>query len=122
MGLGKAPLVMIYEQQYLEYALLHTSPNPDMVLLYPAPTILSRHTLVALSDNGARFAQVMTTNPKVSSIAQRYGFRTADSAQLFAAAEAKKLVVPHTIVDVIDPPSYDILEKLIGRLDGNIAK
>ncbi len=76
-----------------------------MVLLYPEPTILSKHTLVALTDNGARFAQVMTSNPKVSSIAQRYGFRTQDSSELFAAVEAKKFVIPHTVVDVIDPPS-----------------
>ena len=97
-------------------------PNPDMVLLYPMPTILTKHTIVALSDNGVRFAQVMTTNPKIANIAQRYGFRTQDSSELFAAVEAKKLVIPHTIVDVIDPPSYDILEKLIGRMDSALTK
>lgn len=122
MGIGKAPLVMIYEQQFLEYILSHPHPNPEMVLLYPMPTILSKHTLVALSDNGARFAQVMTSNPKVTSIAQRYGFRTQDSSELFAAVEAKKFVIPHTIVDVIDPPSYDILEKLINRIDAALTK
>ncbi len=122
MGIGKAPLVMIYEQQFLEYVLSHPNPNPDMVLLYPMPTILSKHTLVALSDNGARFAQVMISNPKVSSIAQRSGFRTQDNRELFAAVEAKKLEIPHTIVDVIDPPSYDILEKLIDRIDAALTK
>jgi hypothetical protein len=122
MGIGKAPLVMIYEQQFLEYVLSHSDPNPDMVLLYPVPTILSKHTLVALSDNGARFAQVMISNPRVTSIAHRYGFRTQDSAELFAAVEAKKLVIPHTVVDVIDPPSYDILEKLISHIDAALSK
>src|ERR1700730_4017708 len=122
MGIGKAPLVMIYEQQFMEYILSHPHPNPDMVLLYPTPTILSKHTLVALSDNGARFAQVMISNPKINSIAQRYGFRTQDSSELFAAVEAKKFVIPHTIVDVIDPPSYDILEKLINRIDAALTK
>jgi hypothetical protein len=113
---------MIYEQQFLEYALSHANPNPDMVLLYPVPTILTKHTLVALTDKGARFAQVMTANPKIASIAQRYGFRTQDSSELFALAAAKKLAIPHTIVDVIDPPSYDILEKLIGRIDAALTK
>src|SRR5262249_43792895 len=122
MGIGKAPLVMIYEQQFLEYVLSHANPNPDMVLLYPAPTVLSKHTLVALSDNGARFAQVMTTNPKIVSIAHRYGFRTQDNSELFAAVEAKKMMIPHTLVDVIDPPSYDILEKLIDRIDASLSK
>jgi hypothetical protein len=122
MGIGKAPLVMIYEQQFLEYILSRPNPNLDMVLLYPVPTILSKHTLVALSDNGVRFAQVMTTNPKISSIAQRYGFRAQDSSELFAAVEAKKLAIPRTVVDVIDPPSYDVLEKLITRIDEALSK
>jgi hypothetical protein len=122
MGIGKAPLVMIYEQQFLEYVLSHPTPNPDMALLYPVPTVLSKHTLVALSDSGARFAQVMTTNPKIVSIAHRYGFRTQDNTELFDAVERKKLVIPHTIVDVIDPPSFDVLEKLIGRIDAALSK
>jgi len=91
-------------------------------LLYPVPTILTKHTIVALSDNGARFAQVMISNPKISSIAQRYGFRTQDNTGLFAAVKAKKLVIPQTIVDVIDPPSYDILEKLINRIDTALSQ
>jgi hypothetical protein len=122
MGVGKAPLVMIYEQQFLEYILSHANPNPDMVLLYPSPTILSKHTIIALSENGARFAQEMTTNAKISSIAQRYGFRAQDSTELFAAVEAKKFVIPHTVVDVIDPPTYDVLEKLINRVDAGLTK
>ncbi len=122
MGIGKAPLVMIYEQQFLEYVLSRQSVNPDMVLLYPAPTILSKHTIVALSDNGVRFAEAMTTNAKIQSIAHRYGFRSQDNTELFAQAEARKLAVPHTLVDVIDPPSYDILEKLIGRIDAALSR
>jgi hypothetical protein len=122
MGIGKAPLVMVYEQQFIEYVLGRQNPNPDMVLLYPVPTILTKHTIVALSENGARFAQVMTTNPKVISIAHRYGFRTQDNTELFAAVEAKRLKIPHTVVDVIDPPSFDVLEKLISRIDEALSK
>jgi hypothetical protein len=122
MGIGKAPLVMIYEQQFLEYALSHQNVNPDMVLLYPEPTILSKHTIVALTDNGVRFAQIMSTNVKVTTIAHGYGFRTEDNAELFALAEARKLAIPHTLVDVIDPPSFDILERLIGRVDAALSK
>ena len=92
MGIGKAPLVMIYEQQFLEYILSHPHPNPDMVLLYPQPTILSKHTMVALTDNGARFAEEMTTDPKVSAIAERYGFRRRDRpTQLRSAGKAHHL-------------------------------
>ena len=122
MGIGKAPLVMIYEQQFLEYALSRQNVNPDMVLLYPAPTILSKHTLVALTDNGARFAQVMTSNDKIVSIAHHYGFRTQDNTELFSLVDAHKLAIPHTVVDVIDPPTFDILERLIGRIDAALSR
>ncbi len=122
MGIGKAPMVMIYEQQFLEYVLSHPHPNPEMVLLYPEPTILSKHTIVALTDNGARFAHEMVSDPKIASIAQRYGFRMEDSSELFAAVAAKQLSIPRTLVDVIDPPSYDILEKLINDVDAGLRQ
>jgi hypothetical protein len=122
MGIGKAPLVMIYEQQFLEYVLAHPNPNPDMVLLYPQPTILTKHTMVALTDNGARFAEELISDPKLITIAHHYGFRTQDSSELFAALDAKKFPIPHTIVDVIDPPTYDILEKLITQIDAGLKQ
>jgi hypothetical protein len=122
MGIGKAPLVMVYEQQFLEYMLSHDKPNPDMILLYPAPTVLTKHTMVALTDTGARFAQVMTTNQKVISIAQHYGFRSQDNTELFGLMAQKKLLFPKTLVDVIDPPSYDMLEKLINRIDAGFKQ
>jgi hypothetical protein len=122
MGIGKSPLVMIYEQQFLEYVISHANPNPDMVLLYPEPTILSKHTLVALTDNGERFAKEMVSDPKVSSIAQRYGFRTENNTELFATLEAKKLAIPHTLVDVIDPPTDEILDKLIHRIEEGLKQ
>jgi hypothetical protein len=117
MGLGKAPLVMVYEQQFLQYVFSHQNANSDMVLLYPAPTVLSKHMIVALTDSGARFAQLMTANAKVNSIAQRYGFRGQENTELFQSADEKKLAIPHTLVDVVDTPRYDILERMINRID-----
>jgi hypothetical protein len=55
-------------------------------------------------------------------IAQRYGFRTPDSSDLFKAVETKHLAIPHTIVDVIDPPRYDILEELINSVDTGLRQ
>jgi hypothetical protein len=122
MKIGKAPLVMIYEQQFLQYVFTHDKLDPDMVLLYPQPTVLSKHTLVVQSEAGARFAQLMQNDPKVQLIAQRHGFRTSDQSRLLADAQAKGLKVPPAVVDVIDPPTYEILEKLIGRIDAALTK
>ena len=122
MKLGKSPLVMVYEQQFLQYAFRQTSIDPDMVLLYPQPTVLTKHTIVALTDKGARFADVFERNPEVRKIASRYGFRSSDNTALFAEARARKIEMPQTLVDVVDPPTYDLLERMIVRIESRLGK
>lgn len=122
MKLGKSPLVMVYEQQFLQYAFRQASIDPDMVLLYPQPTVLTKHTIVALTDKGARFADVFERNPEVRKIASRYGFRGSDNAALFAEAKARKIEMPQTLVDVVDPPTYDLLERMIVRIESRLGQ
>lgn len=122
MKLGKSPLVMVYEQQFLQYAFRHSSIDPDMVLLYPQPTVLTKHTIVALTDKGARFAEIFERNREVQKIASRYGFRGSDNAALFAEAKARKIEMPQTLVDVVDPPTYDLLERMILRIESKLGK
>lgn len=122
MKLGKSPLVMIYEQQFLQYALQHDAIDPDMVLLYPQPTVLTKHTLVALTDAGARFADVFDHDPKIRAIAARYGLRGSDNTALFAQAKARKIDMPPTLVDVVDPPTYDLLERMIARIETTLKQ
>jgi hypothetical protein len=122
MKLGKSPLVMVYEQQFLQYAFQRPGIDPDMVLLYPQPTVLTKHTIVALTDKGARFAEVFERNPEVQKIASRYGFRGSDNTALFAEAKARKIDMPQTLVDVIDPPTYDLLERMIVRIESTLGK
>ncbi|MFD0475845.1 hypothetical protein ACFQ0B_52245 [Nonomuraea thailandensis] len=45
VGMGPSPLVLIYEAQYVEAA-ARGQIKPGMVLMYPSPTVLSKHTLV----------------------------------------------------------------------------
>lgn len=121
VGLGKMPLLMIYESQFIEYVAKRDSVNPDMVLLYPEPTVVSRHTLIALNDKGARLGQALAL-PAVQKLAQEYGLRTGDSAELIRLAQAKKLAVPTQLIDVIDPPQYELLESLIVKIDQAMSK
>lgn len=121
MKLGKSPLVMIYEQQFLEYAFKHPTVDPNMVLLYPQPTILTKHTLVAISDKGARLSELFERDPRIQAIAHRYGLRGSDNTALFAQARARKLEVPQTLVDVVDPPTYDLLERMISRIESTLG-
>lgn len=117
MGVGKAPLVMIYESQFLEYQSRRAQPNPDMVLLYPQPTLYTKHILVPFTDNGSRLGEVLASDPELQKLAAQYGYRTSAPEHFTAFLNAKKLQAPTTLVDVIDPPSYEIMERMIQAIE-----
>lgn len=119
IGMGKVPMVWIYEAQFLEQA-LKGGLKPEMVLLYPRPTIFSKHVVVALSDAGLRFSQAMR-DPEVMSIAADYGYRVDTSAALRQKLVAKSLALPD-IIDVADAPTHDLLESMIATIETKLAK
>ena len=48
-GMGHSPVVMIYEAQFIAQAARGDgSIQPDMVLMYPTPTIFTKHVLIPL--------------------------------------------------------------------------
>lgn len=54
-GPGKSPLVMIYDAQFLHARALPNTPiGDDMVLLYPEPTVFTKHILVPLNEKGEK--------------------------------------------------------------------
>ncbi len=117
-GMGKAPMVMIYEAQYLAQAAKGDgSITPQMRLVYPAPTILSKHTLVSLTPHGAELGSFLANDPELRSLALEYGFRTSDTAGFKAFLAAHSLSAPDTLIDVIDPPTYERLEAMIIALE-----
>jgi hypothetical protein len=117
-GMGKAPMVMIYEAQYLARAAgVDGSITAQMRLVYPTPTILSKHTLVSLSANGAALGKFLSDDPEMRSLAAEFGFRTSDTAGFRAFLAAHSLSAPDTLLDVIDPPTYERLEAMITILE-----
>lgn len=131
MGIGKAPMVMIYESQFLEYlakqqalnkADAASGPRADMVLLYPRPTIFSKHVFVALTPKGAKLGQLLESDPGLQALALEYGYRTSGQDAFMRRVADKKLPVPGTLVDVIDPPSYELLERMIVDIEKKYAQ
>jgi hypothetical protein len=117
-GMGRSPMVMIYEFQFLQRAATGDgSITPDMQLVYPTPTILSKHTFVGLTANGIKLGDFLTNDPEMRSLATEYGFRTNDTAAFRAFVQQHQLTVPDTLLDVIDPPTYETLESMITRLE-----
>ncbi len=117
-GMGKAPLVMIYESQFIARAAANDgSITPQMVLLYPEPTIYSKHTFVGLTAAGKSFGDFLNTDPEVRTLATDYGFRTSDTAAFQTFVTSHQLSVPSSLNDVIEPPTYETLESMITRFE-----
>lgn len=117
MGVGKAPMVMIYEAQYIAQAANPNGINGDMVLMYPEPTIYSKHILVALTPNGQKLGELLLNDPDLQRLAVENGFRNNDVNLFTQVKKDRNLTLPDTLVDVIDPPSYEILEKTIQQIE-----
>lgn len=116
-GMGRVPMALVYEAQYLEEGLAPDSALPaDARLLYPSPTVFSRHTLVPLKPVADRIGELLTTDPTLIDLAARHGFRPTDPRPFTAALRTAGLPEPPALVDVVEPPSFDTLEGMLTSL------
>lgn len=116
MGMGKSPLVMIYESQFL-YQAARNGVSSEMVLMYPQPTIFSKHILIPLTPGGERLGELLATDLELQRLAIEHGFRNNDSAYFQQFVRDHNLSVPVSLVDVIEPPSYEVLERMIQAIE-----
>jgi hypothetical protein len=64
IGIGKTPMVMVYEAQYVALQLAHDRAlTSEMTLMYPSPTVLSKHTLIPLRPAGDRVGRLLVIDP-----------------------------------------------------------
>lgn len=119
-GMGDSPLVMIYEAQFLAQA-GQGGIRPNMVLLYPEPTIFTQHTLLAMTDSGKRLGEALTQDADLQKLAIKHGFRSNNPALAATFSEqirSQKLdYVPDELTEVINTPSYEVLETMIGEIE-----
>jgi hypothetical protein len=114
IGIGKTPMVMIYEAQYLASAAAKDrSLTPDMTLMYPSPTVLSKHILVPLDGSGDEVGRLLVQDPDLQRLAVKYGFRTNDPRQFSDYLKSRGVPQPPQLVDVVEPPAYQPLETMI---------
>ncbi|MHC1770387.1 MAG: hypothetical protein AB9907_01400 [Flexilinea sp.] len=117
MGVGKSPMVMIYEAQYISQASTPNGLTNEMVLMYPEPTIYSKHILVALTPNGEKLGELLQNDPDLQRLAVENGFRNNNEDLFKQVKKDRNLNLPDTLVNIIDPPSYEILEKIIRQIE-----
>ena len=116
-GIGSKPMVMVYEAQFLGRQMSGDGAiTADMVLMYPDPTVFSKHTVVPLTTNGNTVGQLLVNDPRLAKLAALYGFRPADAKVFDDQLTAHGIAVPPTPVNVVEPPSYETLESMIDAI------
>lgn len=122
IGIGKTPLAFIYEYQLAGYAIAHKGVQADMVLMYPEPTIVNKFVFLAASPRGKALQQELATNPDLQKIAVQMGLRTADPTLFAAAVKPTGLAVQDRVVQVIDPPAYELMTDMIDTVTTEMAQ
>jgi hypothetical protein len=121
IGIGKSPMVMIYEAQFVARETAKDgSITAQNVLMYPSPTVLSKHTLVPLTSRGDAIGQLLLNDPQLQKLAVKYGFRTSDPTAFKNYLDSKQVPQPPQLINVIEPPAYDPLEAMISGIESQM--
>jgi hypothetical protein len=84
-----------------------------MVVMYPKPTVFSKHVLVPYNERGKRLGEALETDATLHALAHELGYRTGGENMGPELWRQYGIDVPQVLVDVIDPPSYEWLERMI---------
>lgn len=103
-GPVRSPLALVYEQQFLDRTSAITVPQGQQhTMLFPNPTVYSRHTVVPFTDAGDRLGRALEDDPELQNLAAEYGFRL-DGRALTDRPEPPV---------VQEPPEYEQLEAML---------
>jgi hypothetical protein len=119
-----APIVVMYEHQYLASQLDHLKRfgklDDDRVLLYPKAQLITQPAFIALNDNAKRLGELLITDPDLRMRALELGFRvfprTGDEAskQLPGFLAERGVPVPSAFSDTnAKLPANNLLEAMI---------
>jgi hypothetical protein len=118
LGMGKTPLLVAYESQLVAFWLTHPDrPRGDMVMIYPVPTVYSKHMVVPYTPAGRRVGEALASDPELQSLAHEFGFRTGGDTRGPEVWAKRGIVVPDALSDVVDPPSDEWLERMITGIE-----
>jgi len=118
LGMGKTPLLVAYESQLVAFWLTHPNrPRGDVVMIYPVPTVYSKHVVVPYTPAGRRVGEALATDPELQSLAHEFGFRTGGDTRGPEVWAKRGIVVADALSDVVDPPSHEWLERMITGIE-----
>jgi hypothetical protein len=109
-GMGKAPMVLVYESQYID-AKRDGKIRDTHTLLYPQPGLVLKQILVARTEPGKKLGDILANDPEAQKIAAKYGFRTNDPAVFAQAMKDLGLDAPE-LLNLADAPSTVVFDAM----------
>jgi hypothetical protein len=118
LGMGNSPMLVAYESQMVSFWLAHPEQiHGDMVMMYPQPTVYSRHEIVPCDETGRQVGAAFAQDPALQGLAHEHGFRTGGDIKGPEVWEKRGIHVPATLIDVVDPPAQEWLESMIKGIE-----
>lgn len=129
-GKGRAPIVVVYEHQYLAYqSRRHQdsgATDGDRVLLYPEQEMLADPEFIPLTPEGERMGTLLVTDPGVRRRMMELGYRLVDSStdtsngQLWEFLADRGIPAPDRGGNLTkaELPVLPVLEELVERVGG----
>ncbi|WP_238017216.1 hypothetical protein KZZ52_40545 [Dactylosporangium sp. AC04546] len=122
-GSNFAPLVLIYEAQFVDYA-LHSGIKETTTLIYPTPTVMCAHTVVPFTEAGVKVAKLLQTDPDLQRLAAEHGFRALDPAvsrPVLDKVRPGDARLPELIVGAVPAPDQATLHTLLTKVEEKLA-
>lgn len=119
-GVGAYPMIVGYENQLVEYSLLHKEHiellKAKVRILYPVPTVWASHPLIALSENGKKLFAALK-EPKIQKLAwEQHGFRSGLMGVENDPSVLEVIGLPKSIDAVMPMPSAAVMSKITTQL------
>jgi hypothetical protein len=123
-GMGGAPLIVGYENQLVEWILaddkrwidLATNNPVQPVTLYPEPTVLSAHPLIALTDDATKLIPALLDTEILAIAWAQHGFRGPLGRAGTRTIDALKGRMPPSISAILPMPDADAMLALIDHV------
>ncbi|MEV0194427.1 hypothetical protein AB0I39_38635 [Kitasatospora purpeofusca] len=125
-GRGIAPVVVVYEHQYLAYQAHYRDTRHELdtsrVLLYPTFQFITQPQFISLAPEADRLGDLLTHDRLLRERAVALGYRTigddADSEELRRYLGARGIPAPDTRTDDTKTvmPSQDVLNRMVRRV------
>ncbi len=119
-GVGAYPLIVGYENQLVEYSLMHKE-HLDLLkskvrVLYPVPTVWASHPLIALNEKGKKLLTALKS-PEIQKLAwEEHGFRSGLLGVENDPSVLDVVGLPKTIDAVMPMPSAAVMKEITKQL------